>query len=92
MIFKVRHLVKVEEKLSMRLGNLRPAAGRDEEHEAPRQGRGERSGWNVGKATRARRPARVAVIPVWFEGGQMPIQRRLPKRGFVTPDASSTSR
>jgi large subunit ribosomal protein L15 len=22
---------------------------------------------------------------VWFEGGQMPIQRRLPKRGFVNP-------
>ena len=24
-------------------------------------------------------------MPVWFEGGQMPIQRRLPKRGFNNP-------
>src|SRR5918999_4407052 len=24
-------------------------------------------------------------IPPWFEGGQMPIQRRLPKRGFKNP-------
>jgi len=24
-------------------------------------------------------------IPAWFEGGQMPIQRRLPKRGFKNP-------
>jgi large subunit ribosomal protein L15 len=24
-------------------------------------------------------------VPAWFEGGQMPIQRRLPKRGFKNP-------
>jgi large subunit ribosomal protein L15 len=24
-------------------------------------------------------------IPAWFEGGQMPLQRRLPKRGFTNP-------
>src|SRR5918996_2596121 len=24
-------------------------------------------------------------IPAWFEGGQMPLQRRVPKRGFTNP-------
>ena len=25
-------------------------------------------------------------IPAWFEGGQMPLQRRVPKRGFTSPN------
>ena len=28
---------------------------------------------------------RGGKIPAWFEGGQMPLQRRVPKRGFTNP-------
>ena len=30
-----------------------------------------------------RDPAPVVECPAWFEGGQMPLQRRIPKRGFT---------
>lgn len=46
------------------------------------KGQGSGSGHQAGrghKGTKARAGGRV---PAWFEGGQMPIQRRLPKRGF----------
>ena len=36
----------------------------------------------VAKATRARKRAQAEVIRLGFEGGQMPLIRRLPKRGF----------
>ncbi len=35
------------------------------------------------KVTKARIPALVAALSPAFEGGQMPLQRRLPKRGFT---------
>ena len=34
------------------------------------------------RATRARRPGRATAMRPGFEGGQMPMQRRIPKRGF----------
>jgi len=46
------------------------------------KGQGSGQGHQAGrghKGTKARAGGRV---PSWFEGGQMPIQRRLPKRGF----------
>jgi large subunit ribosomal protein L15 len=46
------------------------------------KGQGSGQGHQAGrghKGTKARAGGRV---PAWFEGGQMPIQRRLPKRGF----------
>lgn len=36
-------------------------------------------------ATRVRNPGRAVFIAFGFEGGQMPLQRRLPKRGFKSP-------
>lgn len=36
-------------------------------------------------ATRVRNPGRAGFHRVGFEGGQMPLQRRLPKRGFKSP-------
>ena len=67
----------------MQLHNLRPATGST--HKEKRIGRGEASGkggtstkGNKGGQSRAGYKSKKA-----FEGGQMPIQRRIPKRGFT---------
>lgn len=69
----------------MQLHNLRPAKGST--HKEKRLGRGEASGkggtstkGNKGGQSRAGYKSKKA-----FEGGQMPIQRRIPKRGFNNP-------
>lgn len=66
----------------MRLNALKPAEG--SKHPAKRVGRGIGSG--MGKtATRGHKGQRSRAggfHKVGFEGGQMPLQRRLPKRGF----------
>ncbi len=69
----------------MRLGNLRPAAGAT--RATKRRGKGAASGLGgtSGRGHKGHKARTGGKIPVWFEGGQMPIQRRLPKRGFVNP-------
>ena len=70
----------------MQLHNLRPAKGAV--HKEKRLGRGEASGkggtstkGNKGGQSRAGYQRKMA-----HEGGQMPIQRRIPKRGFKNPN------
>lgn len=69
----------------MKLHQLRPAKGAT--HKDKRLGRGEASGHggtstkgNKGQQARTGYKSKMA-----HEGGQMPIQRRLPKRGFKNP-------
>jgi large subunit ribosomal protein L15 len=69
----------------MKLHNLKPAEGST--HSEKRLGRGEASGkggtstkGNKGQQQRAGYASKMA-----HEGGQMPIQRRVPKRGFKNP-------
>src|SRR5919206_3695830 len=69
----------------MKLHNLQPAKG--SVHKEKRLGRGEASGkggtstkGNKGGQSRAGYKSKMA-----HEGGQMPIQRRIPKRGFKNP-------
>ncbi|MEW6507453.1 MAG: 50S ribosomal protein L15 [Bacteroidota bacterium] len=67
------------------LSNLKPAKG--SKKKVKRIGRGEGSG-HGGTATRGmngQRSRSGAKYRAWFEGGQMPLQRRLPKRGFHSP-------
>ncbi len=67
------------------LSNLKPAKGSNKK--VKRIGRGEGSG-HGGTATRGmngQRSRAGAKYKVWFEGGQMPLQRRIPKRGFHNP-------
>jgi large subunit ribosomal protein L15 len=69
----------------MKLNNLTPAAG--SKGREKRIGRGEGSG-HGGTSTRGHRGAQARSgysRKVGFEGGQMPIQRRLPKFGFTNP-------
>jgi large subunit ribosomal protein L15 len=75
--------------LAMNLHNIKPAKGST--HKEKRLGRGEASGkggtstkGNKGGQSRAGYQRKMA-----HEGGQMPIQRRLPKRGFKNPDRVS---
>ena len=69
----------------MKLNNLAPAAGAT--HTSKRVGRGQGSG-KGGTATRGTKGAQARAgysHKIGFEGGQMPIQRRLPKFGFKNP-------
>ena len=69
----------------MNLHNLKPATGST--HKTKRVGRGQGSG-KGGTATRGTKGAQARAgyeHKVGFEGGQMPIQRRLPKWGFTNP-------
>ena len=69
----------------MKLNNLRPAVGAT--HTSKRLGRGQGSG-KGGTSTRGTKGAQARAgyeHKIGFEGGQMPIQRRLPKFGFKNP-------
>ena len=52
-----------------------------------RIGRGDGSGWGTtaGKGNKGERARSGGAKPAYFEGGQTPIYRRLPKRGFKNP-------
>lgn len=70
----------------MQLHNLRPAKGST--HSLKRLGRGNASG-KGGTSTKGHKGAQSRTgykIKMAHEGGQMPIQRRVPKRGFRNPN------
>ena len=66
----------------MRLNTLKPAAG--SKSSAHRVGRGIGSGWGktAGRGHKGQKSRAGGFHKVGFEGGQMPLHRRLPKRGF----------
>ena len=66
----------------MELNNLKPAAGA--KHAKRRVGRGIGSGLGktAGRGHKGQKSRAGGFHKVGFEGGQMPLQRRLPKRGF----------
>lgn len=67
----------------MRLHELVPFEG--ERKQKKRVGRGPASGWGCtcGKGHKGQNSRSGGGVPAWFEGGQMPLARRLPKRGFT---------
>ena len=70
----------------MDLSNLKPAKGSTKTRK--RIGRGVGSGYGGHSSTKGNKGQKSragASIPVWFEGGQMPLQRRVPKFGFKNP-------
>ncbi|MDQ5849003.1 MAG: 50S ribosomal protein L15 [Pseudomonadota bacterium] len=66
----------------MRLNTLKPAPGSKKDRH--RVGRGIGSGWGktAGRGHKGQRARSGGFHKVGFEGGQMPLHRRLPKRGF----------
>jgi large subunit ribosomal protein L15 len=68
----------------MELNNLKPAEGA--KHAKRRVGRGIGSGLGktAGRGHKGQKSRSGGFHKVGFEGGQMPLQRRLPKRGFTS--------
>ena len=68
----------------MRLNELKPAPGAKKTRH--RVGRGVGSGWGktAGRGHKGQRARSGGYHKVGFEGGQMPLHRRLPKRGFTS--------
>ena len=75
----------------MKLNELRPADGA--KHPKKRVGRGIGSGLGktAGRGHKGQKSRSGGFHKVGFEGGQMPLQRRLPKRGFKSPMAGRTA-
>lgn len=71
----------------MDLSNLKPAKGSTKKRK--RLGRGVGSGSGGHSSTRGNKGQKSRTgnhaMPSWFEGGQMPLQRRIPKFGFTNP-------
>ncbi|MRR08573.1 50S ribosomal protein L15 [bacterium] len=68
----------------MKLSDVRPARGAVKKHKRLGCGTGSGHGGTSTKGHKGQkaRAGSGAKVPRWFEGGQMPLQRRLPKRGF----------
>ncbi len=69
----------------MRLNTLKPAPGSKKDRH--RVGRGVGSGWGktAGRGHKGQKARSGGFHKLGFEGGQMPLHRRLPKRGFNSP-------
>lgn len=75
----------------MELNQIKPAAGA--KHYKRRVGRGIGSGLGktAGRGHKGQKSRAGGFHKVGFEGGQMPLQRRLPKRGFVSLTRNDTA-
>jgi len=67
----------------MRLHELQPAPGSTKRRKVVGRGRGSGHGTTAGRGGKGQTARTGSSIPAWFEGGQMPLIRRLPKRGFT---------
>lgn len=73
--------------MSLELSNLRPANGSKHSDNFRRgRGHGSGNGKTAGKGHKGQKARSGAPRP-GFEGGQMPLYRRIPKRGFTCPNA-----
>lgn len=66
----------------MRLNELKPAAGSRKDRKRVGRGSGSGLGKTAGKGHKGQKARSGGGVVPWFEGGQMPLQRRVPKRGF----------
>jgi large subunit ribosomal protein L15 len=67
----------------MRLGDLAPPPGAKKNTKRLGRGSGSGQGMTAGRGTKGQKSRSGGGTPPWFEGGQMPLQRRVPKRGFT---------
>ena len=68
----------------MRLNTMKPAAGSRKAKRRVGRGIGSGLGKTAGRGHKGQKARSGGFHKVGFEGGQMPLQRRLPKRGFVS--------
>ena len=69
----------------MNLNNLQPAFGAKQAKRRVGSGIGSGLGKTAGRGHKGQKSRAGGFHRVGFEGGQMPLQRRLPKRGFKSP-------
>jgi len=66
----------------MRLNTIKPAEGAKHARKRVGRGIGSGTGKTAGRGHKGQKSRTGGKVQIGFEGGQMPIQRRLPKRGF----------
>ncbi|MDX1623735.1 MAG: 50S ribosomal protein L15 [Gemmatimonadota bacterium] len=66
----------------MKEHELKPPAGSQQERTRKGRGDGSNRGTYCGRGVKGQTARSGGKVPAWFEGGQMPLQRRVPKRGF----------
>ncbi len=74
----------------MRLNTLKPAAGSKKEAKRVGRGIGSGNGKTAGRGHKGQHARSGGYHKVGFEGGQMPLQRRVPKIGFRSRKARYT--
>ena len=75
----------------MRLNNLKPAAGAKNPSKRVGRGIGSGMGKTAMRGHKGQKSRAGGFHKVGFEGGQMPMHRRLPKRGFTSRTAADTA-
>jgi len=75
----------------MQLNTIKPAEGAKKERRRVGRGIGSGLGKTAGRGHKGQKSRTGGFHKVGFEGGQMPIQRRLPKRGFKSMTKAKTA-
>lgn len=75
----------------MKLNTIKPAEGAKQDRRRVGRGIGSGFGKTGGRGHKGQKSRTGGFHKVGFEGGQMPIQRRLPKRGFVSLTKADTA-
>ncbi|MYF99068.1 50S ribosomal protein L15 [Candidatus Poribacteria bacterium] len=65
----------------MKLNELKPAPGATRKRKRVGRGNSSGKGGTAGRGHKGQKSRSGSSIPAWFEGGQMPLVRRVPKRG-----------
>ncbi|RBP49827.1 50S ribosomal protein L15 [Arenicella xantha] len=73
----------------MRLNTIKPAEGAKHARKRVGRGIGSGTGKTAGRGHKGQKSRTGGKVQIGFEGGQMPIQRRLPKRGFRSVTAKN---
>jgi large subunit ribosomal protein L15 len=76
----------------MQLNTIKPAEGAKKERRRVGRGIGSGLGKTAGRGHKGQKSRTGGFHKVGFEGGQMPLQRRLPKRGFNSLTKGDTAR
>ncbi len=74
----------------MRLNTIKPAEGAKHARKRVGRGIGSGTGKTAGRGHKGQKSRTGGKVRVGFEGGQMPLQMRLPKRGFSSAISRST--
>jgi large subunit ribosomal protein L15 len=81
----------MSENAGARLNGLKPAAGAKRARRRVGRGMGSGLGKTAGRGHKGQKARSGGFHKIGFEGGQMPLHRRLPKRGFTSPTRDATA-